>query len=348
VLLVAGLLIAALGDAAIVRLVNNFFITLLIVLGHQIFTGNSGIVSFGHIAFMALGAYASALLTIPPAIKSSALSQLPQAVAATQLSFVAAFLPALLVVGAVAMFVGVPLVRLSGSAGAIATFALLVIVNVVLGGWTGVTGGRRALYGVPIYITLGWTIGLALVGLVIARVLRDSPGGLQLRASREDDLAARAMGIAVERVRFSAWMISALLVGAGGVLYAHFVGAFSPQQFYLVETINVLAMLIVGGMTTTSGAVVGAVVITLAFELLRSIESQAAAISGLPDLFGIAQVFIGFTLLFVMYFRPEGLLGRWELDEMLLSRFRPGRAQTQEPFDETRDVSRSEEIPRET
>ena len=321
VLLVAGLGITISGDTVTIRLVNNFFITLLMVLGHQIFTGNSGIVSFGHIAFMAIGAYASALLTISPAIKGSALNQLPDMIAASQLGFVPALLLALVVVGIVAMLVGIPLVRLSGSAGAIATFAFLVIVNVVLSGWTGITGGRRALYGVPIYTGLGWTIGLAVTGLVITRIVRDSRAGLQLRASREDEVAARAMGVVVERVRLIAWMISALFVGAGGVLYAHFVGAFSPQQFYLVETINVLAMLIIGGMTTTSGAVVGAIVITIVFEILRSVESWAAGISALPDLFGIAQVFIGFTLLFVMYFRPEGLLGRWELDEIVVRKF---------------------------
>jgi branched-chain amino acid transport system permease protein len=344
VLIVAGIAIAAFGEAGTIRLVTNFFITLLIVLGYQIFTGNSGIVSFGHIAFMAIGAYASALLTIPPATKGTVLSQLPEVLATAQLGIVEAFLIALMVVGVIAVLVGIPLVRLSGSAGAIATFAFLVIVNVVLSGWTGVTGGRRALYGVPIYTRLGLSIGLATIGLVIARVLRDSRVGLQLRASREDEVAAQTMGVSVERVRLIAWMVSALFVGASGVLYAHFIGAFSPQQFYLVETINVLAMLIVGGMTTTSGAVVGTVVMTIAFEVLRNVETSAAGISALPDLFGIAQIFVGFTLLFVMYFRPEGLLGRWELDEIFLRRFRRRSRGAEEELDETPDVSRSEGI----
>jgi branched-chain amino acid transport system permease protein len=345
ILSVAGVAVNVSGNAVTVRLVNNFFITLLIVLGHQIFTGNSGIVSFGHIAFMAIGAYGSALLTIPPAIKGSALNQLPEILASSQLGFVPAFLAALVLVGTIATLVGIPLVRLSGSAGAIATFAFLVIVNVVLSGWTGVTGGRRALYGVPIYTNLGWAIGLAAIGLVIARILRDSRTGLQLRASREDEVAARAMGVVLERVRLKAWVASALFVGASGALYAHFVGAFSPQQFYLAETINVLAMLIIGGMTTTSGAVIGTVVITIVFEILREVESLAAGINALPDLFGIAQIFIGFTLLFVMYFRPEGLLGRWELDEIVFRRFWQGYTNQKVRYAEAQDGSGSGEIP---
>jgi branched-chain amino acid transport system permease protein len=320
-LLLAGVLLTASGNAVMARRVNTFFINLLLVLGFQIFIGNSGVVSFGHIAFMAIGAYASALLTIPPEVKSRALNQLPEIVATTQLGFVPALFLTLMMIGLIAVLIGFPLVRLSGSAGSIATFAFLVVVNVVLSGWTGVTGGRRALYGIPSYTGLGWTIGLALVGLILARLFRDSRVGLQLRASREDEIASRSMGVNVESVRLAAWMLSAFFVGTGGVLYAHFIGAFSPQQFFLAETITILAMLIVGGMTSTSGAVVGAVTMTLAFEVLRSVESATAAIPALPDLFGIAQVFNGLTLLFVMYFRPAGILGRWELDELILRKW---------------------------
>lgn len=300
-------LLAMGGDVMATR-VNLFFINLLVVLGLQMFTGNSGVTSFGHIAFMAIGAYAAALLTIPSAIKSSALQSLPSLVADNQLPFVLALAIALAVVVVFAFLVGLPLSRLSGSAGAIATFALLVIVNVVIAGMTGITGGRRALYGVPRVTTVALTTTISVAAIILTRLFRDSPLGLRLRASREDEVVAKAMGVHVVRVRLASWVVSAALAGVSGVLYAHLLGAFSAQQFYLHITILTLAMLIVGGMSTVSGAVIGSVLLTIASELLR--EWEAAA-----EQFGVSQIAVGIILLVVMYFRPRGLTGDLELDE---------------------------------
>lgn len=314
-LVVGATLLAVTGGPVMDRRVSLLCINLLVVLGLQTFTGNSGIVSFGHVAFMAIGAYASALLTIAPSIKMAALPDLPTLVAQSQLGFVVAMVIAIALVALIALAVGTPLVRLSGSAGAIATFALLVIVNVVLSGWTGVTGGRRALYGMPGHASTTWAIVFAAVAVLGVRVFRDSPLGLQLRASQDDEVAAEAMGVAVRRGRLIAWVLSAVLAGLAGVLFAHFVAAFSPQQFFLAETITTLAMLIVGGMRTVSGAVLGAVVLYIASEVLRGVESATAGVAGLPGLFGLAQIVIALVLLLVLYLRPQGLWGRWEINE---------------------------------
>jgi branched-chain amino acid transport system permease protein len=307
-LLTLSLALLAVGGDVMATRVNLFFINLLVVLGLQMFTGNSGVTSFGHIAFMAIGAYTAALLTIPPGIKTSALQSLPGFVAEHQLSFAVALVIAVIVVVVFAFLVGLPLSRLSGSAGAIATFALLVIVNVVIAGMTGITGGRRALYGVPRVTTVALTVTFGLAAIIITRLFRDSPLGLRLRASREDEVVAKAMGVRVVLVRLAAWTLSAALAGVSGVLYAHLLGAFSAQQFYLHLTILTLAMLIVGGMSTVSGAVIGSVLLTIAGEVLR--EWEAAA-----ELFGVSQIAVGFILLLVMYFRPRGLTGDLELDE---------------------------------
>jgi len=311
----AGLLVLCLallvsgGDVMETR-VNLFFINLLVVLGLQMFTGNSGVTSFGHISFMAIGAYVAALLTIPSAIKVSALPSLPSFIAQNQVSFALALVIACLGVVTFAFLVGLPLSRLSGSAGAIATFALLVIVNVVIAGMTGITGGRRALYGVPRVTTVALTMAIGLVAIVVTRLFRDSPLGLRLRASREDEVVAKTMGVHVVRVRLAAWTLSAVLAGVSGVLYAHLLGAFSAQQFYLHLTILTLAMVIVGGMSTVSGAVIGSVLLTIASEVLR--EWEAAA-----EQFGVSQIAVGIILLLVMYFRPRGLTGDLEIDERL-------------------------------
>ncbi len=307
-LLILCLVLLAVGGDVMATRVNLFFINLLVVLGLQMFTGNSGVTSFGHIAFMAIGAYTAALLTIPSVIKTSALQSLPSFIAEHQLPFALALVVAVIVVVIFALLVGLPLSRLSGSAGAIATFALLVIVNVVIAGMTGITGGRRALYGVPRVTTAALTLTLGLAAIVLTRLFRDSPIGLRLRASREDEVVAKAMGVRVVLVRLAAWTLSAALAAVSGVLYAHLLGAFSAQQFYLHITILTLAMLIVGGMSTVSGAVIGCVLLTTAGEVLR--EWEAAA-----ELFGASQIAVGLILLLVMYFRPRGLTGDLELDE---------------------------------
>ncbi len=310
-----GLRVGAFGQATPNIIRRNLLVMVLLVLSFQILTGNSGIISYGHVGFMAIGAYTSALLTTPPAIKQSFIRDLPAFLANGKFDFVLAPLIGAGVVFVIALITGVPLARLSGSAGALATFAFLVMVNVVLSGWEGVTGGRRALYGVPLSATPAWTAGLAAVGLVLARLFRDSPLGQTLRATREDELAARMVGVNVERVRLVASLLSGVYAGVAGVLFAHFLGEFSPQQFYLTLTINALTMLIVGHMTTTSGSLIGAVIITLIFEALRGVETVASSLPRLPDLFGLAQIAIGLVLLFLMYFRLQGDLGRWELDE---------------------------------
>jgi branched-chain amino acid transport system permease protein len=322
-LLIICLPLLAVGGGVMQTRLNLFFINLLVVLGLQMFTGNSGVTSFGHIAFMAIGAYTAALLTIPSAIKVSALHSLPSVIAEHQLPFAIALIIAVIVVTFFALLVGVPLSRLSGSAGAISTFALLVIVNVVIGGMTGVTGGRRALYGVPRVTTVGLSMAFGLVAVVLTRLFRDSPVGLRLRASREDELVSKAMGVHVVLVRLAAWTFSAAIVAVSGVLYAHLLGAFSAQQFYLHTTILTLAMLIVGGMSTVSGAVIGSVLLTIAGEVLREVEASA-------QLFGISQIAIGLILLLVMYFRPSGLTGDLELDERIVWAPRRGSTHPEE------------------
>jgi branched-chain amino acid transport system ATP-binding protein/branched-chain amino acid transport system permease protein len=309
-LLLLCLVLLAFGGPVMETRVSLFFINLLVVLGLQMFSGNSGVTSFGHISFMALGAYGAALLTIPVSIKALALPSLPSIVAEHAPSFWLAVVIALLGVTVLALVVGWPISRLSGSAGAIATFALLVIVNVVIAGMTGVTGGRRALYGAPRETTVALAATCGLVAIIVTRLFRDSPIGLQLRASREDELVAKAMGVRVVRVRLVAWVLSAAMVALSGVLYAHLLGAFSAQQFYLHITIVTLAMLIVGGQTTVSGAVLGAILLTVAGEVLREVEATA-------QVFGISDIAIGLILLLVMYFRPSGLTGDREIDEHL-------------------------------
>jgi branched-chain amino acid transport system permease protein len=291
------------------------FINLTLVLGLQIFVGNTGIVSFGHGTFIALAAYGSGLLTIPLLIKATALPNLPPILAHTQLSFLPASALTIIAVVPVAAAVGFPIVRLSGAAASIATFALLVITQGLLIGLVTFTRGVQTFYGLPHVVTLELAVGWAIGSLWVARLFGNSRIALLLRGSADDELAARASGVRVRRLRLYAWILSCCVTAGGGALLAHTLSAFSPAAFYLTETISLLTMLIVGGARTTSGAVIGALAVTAVFEVLRRFEN-GVVIAGfaVPHVFGLQQLGLGVFLLLTMAFRRQGILGVSEPD----------------------------------
>src|SRR5262249_49130392 len=163
------------------------------------------------------------------------------------------------------------------------TLGLLVIVNVVLVGAKDVTRGSQTFFGLTESVTLWTALVWAVVAIVVARLFREAIAGLQLRASREDQLAARSTGVDRRRRGLGSWVLGAMLMAVAGALLGHFLAAFSPKAFYFDLTFSLLAMLILGGMTTVSGAVGGAAIVTLLTELLRRVEEGPG---GLPQIFG--------------------------------------------------------------
>lgn len=298
------------------RLVTLYMINVIAVLGIGIYAGNSGIVSFGHVGFMAIGAYASGLLTLNPIIQKTALPHLPEWLAGIGMPFLPALVLALVVVALVAVLIGIPVARLGGSSASIATLGFLVIVHVVLVASTDFTRGSQTFFGIPRAVNLWVALPFAIAAIAVARLYRDSSAGLKLRASREDEIASTAVGVNVKLHRFFAWVLGALLAGAAGALLAHFLGAFSPKDFYFNLTFMLLAMLILGGITTVSGAVGGAAVIMLIVELLRKLEGGVdLGFLKLPTVFGLTDIGIGVAILVVMYRLQDGLFGVRELDE---------------------------------
>ena len=299
--------------AALARLVTLYLIYVSAVVGMQIYSGNSGIISFGHAGFMALGAYGSALLTIQPAVISTSLPNLPHwlaAIAGGQ-SLLVGLAGAMVVVGLVAVLFGLPLARLGGSAASIATLGFLVIVHVTLVASTDITRGSQTFFGVPRGVSAFAALVVALCAVAVARIYRGTRGGLALRAAREDEIAARASGVNVVRQRLVAWVLGALVSGAAGVLLAHFLGAFSPKDFHFNLTFLLMSMLILGGISTVSGAVGGTALIVVMVDLLRRLEGGAEVLGlKLPEVFGLTD--IG-----VMYRLRDGLFGLREVDERL-------------------------------
>lgn len=312
---VAMLIVTLTGGPVVQRVATTFAINLIIVLALQVFTGSTGIVSFGHAAFVGIGAYVTGLLMVAPVLKSTL--SLPAVVSNAEIGLLPALLLSGVIAGACGFIIGIPLARLGGPAAAIATLAVLVIAHEVLQNWDQVTRGNQTFYGVPKATTLWAATLAAMIAIVVARVFKDSPPGLRLRASREDEGAAGAMGVRVWTLRLWAWTLSAAVAGVGGGLLAAYLTAYSPKAFYFVFTFNLIAMVIIGGVSTVTGAVAGAAIVTVALELLRGIEDGIdLGFVTLPAMFGLAQIALGVIFLLVLIFRPKGVMGRTEAESI--------------------------------
>jgi branched-chain amino acid transport system permease protein len=309
-----ALLAWGIGSDSLDRIVIGAVIDLIVVVGLYSFVGVSGVFSFGHAAFMAVGAYAGAIFVIPPQTKHAILPDLPGFLADVQLAPLPATLAAGGIAALLALILSAPLARLSGLTAGLATFALLNIVNVVARNWQEVTRGTAGIAGIPTTTTIGVALGWALAAMTAAWAFQRSGIGLRLRASREDEAAARAIGIGVAAERAIALVVSAFFVGAAGALYGMFIGSFNPDAFFLNLTFLVTAMLIVGGMTSLAGAVTGTIVIATVAELLRRAEEgfDLGPIS-VPERPGLREVGLALAMLGILILRPGGLSGGREV-----------------------------------
>ena len=195
------------------------------------------------------------------------------------------------------------------AAAVIATLSLLVIAHTVFINWEEVTNGARTLFGVQQYTTLWNALAWALFFVLVAYWFKETATGLKLRASREEERAAAVMGVNIVRVRWVAWILSAFIVGVGGVLYAHFITSFSPVAFYLSQTFIIIAMLIIGGSGSVAGAVVGVVVVTLLTESLRAVENSVNMSQAVPfTVSGLSEMFVALAMILILIYRPAGIM----------------------------------------
>jgi branched-chain amino acid transport system permease protein len=312
ILIVALLIMAALtyqfGSRGFNRTAVEMFINIMIVVGLYVFVGNSGLLSFGHISFMCLGAYMTAWLAIPPVMKSITLKGLPAWLLHTQLPMWVATPISGVFAALFALIIGRVIMRLSGIAASIATFGLLGVVNNVYSNWDSVTGGQGSVVGIPptMNVWIGW-LGAA-VAVAIAYLYSISRSGLALRATRDEAVAASASGIDIVRERLIAFVVSAFIIGLAGALYAHFLSIVNPGAFYLRTTFVTLSMLVVGGMYSLSGAVSGVVVMSVLIELLRNLErgiSLGGHTVALPN--GVQEIAIGAITIVILMYLPTGL-----------------------------------------
>ena len=304
------------------RLMTLFCVNLCGVLAFQLFSGNSGVVSFGHTAFMGVGAYVSAWLTMPSTILKTALPNLPAWLSGYELALPISLLLVLCVGFALAAISGLPIARLGGASASIATLGFLIIIYSILAGARDFTRGNQAFYGVPRVTNIVVALVVACLFIIAARLYRESRSGLMMRAARDNETAAIAVGVNPQRMRYVAWIFSAGMAAVAGALYGHMLGAFTPKDFYFHLAFTYVAMLIVGGMGTVTGAVLGVGMVMFLQELLQKFERgfDLGPIH-VPEIFGLPIVGVSLAMLFVLWLRPSGLMGVNEFAQGWFSRF---------------------------
>lgn len=303
-----------------------FGINAIMVVGYQIFVGATGITSFGHAAFMGLGAYVGGVLSIPVSDKVTILPHLPKLLASLELNMLSSLLAAGIAAALLALVAGAALMRLSGSAASIATIGLLVIVTNLLAHTTHFTRGPQSLYGVPARTTFTWVFGSLVLAVLVSGLFKWSAFGLRAMSARDDSIAAESSGVSVVRTRLGAFVLSAFFTGIAGALYAQLLTAFSSSSFFLPQVVVVVSMAIIGGVNSISGALVGATGITVLNELMRRVEngfSIAGHVIQLPT--GISIAVLGVALILFLRLKPAGVMGNNELQVVL------GRRQEHSP-----------------
>jgi branched-chain amino acid transport system permease protein len=305
----------------------NALVAVTIVVAIYVFVGNSGVVSFGHISFVAVGAWTAGVLSVPVSEKPAIMQYLFPVLRDHTVGNIPSLLAAAGIGGVYALLVGLPLMRLSGLAAGIATFGVLEITHNLLRYYEKVGPGTNTFSSVPETTDLLQAAVGALLVIGVAFGYQTSRFGRLLRATREDVAAARAVGVSVYRQRLIAFTLSGALAGLAGGLYVHLL-PINTETVYLDLTFISLAMLVIGGMTSLWGAVVGALAVSGLDSLLAEAEN-GLTVGGLTiDLpAGTRLVVVGALMAIILIVRPSGITGGRELQ---LNRFRRSSPPTPE------------------
>jgi branched-chain amino acid transport system permease protein len=269
--------------------------------GLMLLTGYTGQISLGHAAFFAIGSYCSAILT------------------AKGVPFLLALPAAGILAAMVGIVIGLPALRLSGLYLAIATMGFAFIVEEILARWESLTRGHMGMYPEPPSIgplmldteTRFYYLALVLLILTLlgARNILRSPVGRAMIAIRDSEVAAQAMGINLAKFKTMAFAISAFFTGIAGSLYAHKVTFINPESYTILLSIELLVMIIIGGLGSLHGAVFGTAFVILLPQII--VMNKALLPAFLRDQTGLEPALYGLMIILFILFEPMGLYGRW-------------------------------------
>ncbi len=341
-LLCTGLLIAGLYgllnlaqghlNAYSVQVLNLVAINAILAISLNLIYGFTGMFSLGHAGFMAIGAYVCTLLILTPDQKETMwmLEDMPELLRNLSAPFFVAVLAGGLAALLCGLVIALPVLRLGGDYLGIATLGFAEIIRVLITNIPSITNGSLGIKGIPQYSTLWWNYGWLLFTVYFVVVLLKSNVGNVLKAIRDDEIAARTMGVNTFFYRVLSFCIGAFFAGVGGALMAALISTIDPKMFNFMLTFNVLMIVVAGGLGSVTGSIIGSVVITIMLEWLRFVEDampvsdiahwipfgdkifgsfQDVVIAGVP---GMRMVIFALLLMCIIIFRRSGLLGMRE------------------------------------
>ena len=273
-----------------VQILQQIGINIILAVGLNLIVGFSGQFSLGHAGFMAIGAYAAAIIG----------SKSP-----TYGAFFGAMLIAALLSGAVALLVGIPTLRLKGDYLAVATLGVSEIIRIFIINGGSLTNGAAGILGIPNFTTWPMVYFFVVITTIATLNFLRSPIGRSTLSVREDEIAAESVGVNTTKIKIIAFVFGAITASIAGSLQAGFIGSVVPKDYTFINSINVLIIVVFGGLGSITGAIVSAIVLGILNMLLQDVAS-------------VRMIIYALALVLVMIFRPGGLLGTWELS---LSRF---------------------------
>lgn len=303
------------GSGYQVRILNNIAIFITLAVSYNLINGVCGLLHLGPNGFIAIGAYTSALLSMTPAEKeiNFIIEHAIWPIDIIHAPFVVSLVAAGVVAASFAFLISFPVLRVRGDYLAIVTLGFGEVIRVLCNASQSVTNGPLGLKGLYPHTNLWWSWGLATLTVVVIQRLINSSYGLAMKAIREDETAARAMGVDPFRCLMLAFLISAFFSGIAGGLLAHLITTISPGLFTFFLTFNLLIMIVVGGLGSTTGAIIGAVLFAWGGEALRAVEQPMEigpfTIPGIP---GMRMVIFSLILMLVILFARKGIMGRSE------------------------------------
>ncbi len=303
-------------DSYQLRIVNLCGIYITLGLSLNLIYGFTGLFSLGHAGFMAVGAYTTALLTMPPQLKEMNffLEPIVPWLANTEWHFFPALLMGGTLAALVGFLIGAPVLKLKDDYLAIATLGFAEIIRIIFTNTQSITNGPLGLKGLPPYTTIWWSWGVALVSIIFMIYLFKGSYGRAFIAIREDEVAAETMGINLFRHKILSFTIGSFMAGIAGGLLAHLMGTIDPLMFRFMLTFNILLVVVLGGMGSISGSVISGIVITVLMEYLRFLDGPMNFIlfktNGIP---GLRMVIFSIMLMIVILFFQRGLMGNREL-----------------------------------
>ena len=308
----------------LIRILNTACIYVVAAVAYNLINGITGQFSLGPNGFMAIGGYTVAILMLPLVQKEQVYFLQPLIWPFNSFSFPShLFLLALFLGGVAAalaaLLIGIPTLRLRGDYLAIATFGFGEIINVLANNFIPLTNGALGIKGIPEYTNLWWTVNWAFWSVFMIKGLVNSSFGRALKAIRENEVAAEAMGVNLFRHKLLSFVLSGFFAGVAGGLFVTLISTVSPSLFTFTMTFNLLIIIVLGGLGSITGSVVTAFIFAFLQEILREVEAPitigAWTFPGIP---GMRMVVFSVLLVVMMIFYRRGLFGDKEISWQLI------------------------------